>query len=327
MSFSVITSTLAPSELSVYVGQNYFSGNTVNCKLIKTGINHTYKIEYGAVEFILRVYCYHWRTEIEIREELNLLDFINDSGISVSYPIKDTSGNLVQCLNAPEGPRYAVLFSIAPGKKVQNYSSDIHFNVGSLMGKFHKLTIGKTINRMSYDAKTLIDDSLVKISRFLDKDSDEMKFMTEAGSVINSKLKEVKMENIKTGIVHLDIWFDNLNISENGEITLFDFDFCGNGWQCMDVAYYIMQLYNVEKVEKDRIRKMEAFYEGYRSIVDLSDDEMKMIPALGVALYFFYLGVQCERFENWSNIFMNEVYIKRYIKVFIQGYYDHCMPA
>jgi Ser/Thr protein kinase RdoA (MazF antagonist) len=122
--------------------------------------------------------------------------------------------------------------------------------------------------------------------------------------------------------VHLDIWFDNLNISDNNTITLFDFDFCGNGWLCLDIAYYILQLHSTEKDETERAEKMASFYRGYQTIEKISDEEKRIIPTLGVCLYYFYLGVQCSRFHNWSNTFLNEVYLKRFITVLIKSYYE-----
>jgi len=52
--------------------------------------------------------------------------------------------------------------------------------------------------------------------------------------------------------------------------TLFDFDFCGNGWLCLDIAYYILQLHSTEKDETNRAEKMAAFYEGYQTVEEIS---------------------------------------------------------
>ncbi|MBF9255802.1 hypothetical protein I2I11_21060 [Pontibacter sp. 172403-2] len=45
-------------------------------------------------KFVLKVYCLGWRTESEIREELQLLEYLNENGILVSYPVKDRDGNI-----------------------------------------------------------------------------------------------------------------------------------------------------------------------------------------------------------------------------------------
>ena len=128
---------------------------------------------------------------------------------------------------------------------------------------------------------------------------------------------------MRNGIVHLDIWFDNLNITKDKEVTLFDFDFCGNGWLCLDVAYYILQLHNIEKYDEKAYQpKIDSFLKGYETITKLSAEEKRLIPILGVSLYYFYLGVQCQRYENWSNSFLNAHYLKRFINGLVKRYYE-----
>ena len=34
---------------------------------------------------------------------------------------------------------------------------------------------------------------------------------------------------------------------------------------------------------------------------------------LAVSIWFFYLGVQCDRFDNWSNVFLTEDYLRRFV--------------
>ncbi|MEO6901714.1 MAG: phosphotransferase [Bacteroidia bacterium] len=67
-----------------------------------------------------------------------------------------------------------------------------------------------------------------------------MKFLKVTLPVLEKELVKACNLNLRKDIVHLDIWFDNLNISNNKKIALFDFDFCGNGWLCLDIAYYIL---------------------------------------------------------------------------------------
>lgn len=38
-------------------------------------------------------------------------------------------------------------------------------------------------------------------------------------------------------------------------------------------------------------------------------------------MYYFYLGLQCERYDKWSNVFLNQAYLKRFINLIIKQYY------
>lgn len=114
-----------------------------------------------------------------------------------------------------------------------------------------------------------------------------------------------------------------MNLTADNQLTIFDFDFCGNGWLCLDVAYYVLQLHNIEKYEATEYQpKLDYFIKGYESVTPLSNEEKRLLPTLGVSLYFFYLGVQCKRYNNWSNSFLNENYLKRFINGLVKRYYD-----
>src|SRR5215216_2210561 len=121
--FSVISSILSPDDIAKFLCDKYQFTN-VTCKLLKTGINHTYQVSADEGKFIFRIYSFGWRTVNEISEELKLLNILKQHGVSVSYPLTDTSRSYIQTLPAPEGERYAVLFSFANGNKIQTYNSE-----------------------------------------------------------------------------------------------------------------------------------------------------------------------------------------------------------
>jgi Ser/Thr protein kinase RdoA (MazF antagonist) len=320
--FSVITSTISTKDIAAFVCEKYALSPNTTCSLLKTGINHTYKINSNSDSFIFRIYSYNWRTKDEINEEMNLLKLLKQNEISISYPLADSEENYIQSIRAPEGVRFGVLFSYAEGQKVANFNKEMDFEIGKLMAQIHKLTKNLQQKRIAYTPQVLLSESLQNIRQYLSDDTEEMQFLMRTRPVLEKILSDADSTMLRKGIVHLDIWFDNLNISDEGKITLFDFDFCGNGWLCLDIAYYIMQLHNTEKDEIIRFEKIEAFYRGYETIEEISDQEKELIPFLGVCLFYFYLGVICNRFENWSNTFVNEVYLHRYVAVYIKSNYE-----
>jgi Ser/Thr protein kinase RdoA (MazF antagonist) len=244
----------------------------------------------------------------------------------VSSAVPDKNGLYIQTLPAPEGDRFGVLFTFAAGEKLPIYSPDIHFKIGTVMARMHQLTHQLPINRVTYTATHLLEGSLPALSRFLSADTEEWAFLVEAQQYLEQVLREADTSAIRNGIVHLDIWFDNMSINADGDITIFDFDFCGNGWQCLDIAYYILQQHSVFREMDECKVHTRAFLEGYNSITPISAEEQRLLPALGVALYFFYLRIQCNRYDNWSNVFLNEPYLKRFIKLLVKRYYDLYLP-
>lgn len=321
MYFPVSSSIVSAQALTMFLQQQYNLPQGTKITLVKAGVNHTYKVSTGSEDYIFRIYSLDWRTKTEISEEIRLLNLLQNNGIAISVALKDVSGNYIQEIPAPEGLRYAALFSIAPGDKVHNFSEEIHHTMGTLMGNMHKVTHNLPLQRVAYTPELLLEDSLEKIGRIV-QPSEELSYLHSIQQPLLQELRNADTANLRKGAVHLDIWFDNIAITDKGEITIFDFDFCGNGWLCLDLAYYILQVRNTEKDEAICNSKIESFLKGYESVTPLTTEEKRLIPILGTVLHFFYLGVQCSRYENWSSSFLNELYFKRYIMILVKPYYE-----
>lgn len=321
--FPVTNSTLSPFHLGVFLEKHYFPEQQVECRILKTGISDTYLVTTPEKRCIFRVYSFQWRTREEISEELRLLQHLRDNGISVSYAIPDLANTLIHAFAAPEGERFGVLFSFAEGHKILNFDAETHHRVGKLMAEMHLLARDFTLQRVTYTEKELLVDSLVHLGRFLPTETEEMQYMQSVQEYLVTELQNADQTQLRKGAVHLDLWFDNMNITTEGEVTFFDFDFCGNGWLCMDMAYYMLQIHSTEKDEAERELKTAQFLAGYESVTAVSDEEKRLIPILGICLYFFYLGIQSQRYDNWSNVFLNEIYLKRFINLLLKKYFDY----
>lgn len=322
MHFPVTNSNLSAFHLGLFLKEKYALGAEARCQLIRAGINDTYLVTDGHNKYVFRVYSLDWRSRTEIAEEIRLLNQLRDNSISVSYALPDKENNFIQILNAPEGDRFAVLFTYAYGEKLHSVAADVHFRIGELMARLHQVTCNQTLDRVHYTAEIILIESLKKLERFLPENTDEMQFMRSTQQYLLQEFAEADNPAIRKGIVHLDIWYDNLNITSDNGLTIFDFDFCGNGWLCFDISYYVLQLHSIEKYEEQNYQpKIESFIKGYESVTKISDEEKALIPMLGLSLYFFYLGVQCQRYDNWSNSFLSENYLKRFINGLVKRYY------
>lgn len=310
--FPITASILSEKELCYFIKEKYALSGAYHCKLFRTGVNHTYFISGDNEKFVLRVYCHHWRTKIEIEQELQLLNLLKENALSVSYPIPDHNGDLIQIINAPEGIRYAALFSFAEGQKIRYMSHQTCQCIGSLMAKIHTITERKKIDRVSYDSKILLYQPYELLRAFFEENLDEMKYIKSISPVIAKKFDESEVLENQNGIVHLDIWYDNLSVNGENDITIFDFDNCGNGPLILDVGYFCKQLFFIEADKDQYESKVQSFLNGYQEIRALSDRELKLIPEAGAAIFIFYLGVQAKRFD-WSNIFFTENYLKMFV--------------
>lgn len=311
--FPVIDSTLSATHLGVFLHEKYGFDGGATCRIFRTGINHTYMIEAQRIRYVFRVYSYGWRTETEIAEELRLLKLLREKGVSVSYPIADKNQTYIQQIPAPEGLRYGVLFSFAEGQKIRNMDEENCRALGTLMARMHQVTLNLRLERVDYTVQELALLPYQYAQKHYAESLEEMQFVKNAGGYLEGVFGQADTSQLRKGVVHLDLWYDNMSITDDSTITLFDFDFCGNGWLLLDVAYFAVQLFNTEP-DKERYEvKMAAFYGGYESIADLSEEEKRLMPHAALVTWLFYLGVQSQRFDNWSNIFLTENYLKHFI--------------
>ncbi|MFA0962773.1 phosphotransferase [Roseivirga sp. BDSF3-8] len=309
----VIDSTISPEALSEWLGEAYPFSQAPEVKLFRTGINHSYFVTAGAEKSVLRIYSYQWRTETQIREEIRVLQMADRAGVPVSLPMPDKDGNYLQTLEAPEGQRFAMLFTFAEGKKVRHFSERLCERLGETMGRWHAATEGEEVQRITYTARTLAQDPYTYAGRFFRAENNEMQFIRRSGDKISELFGQADQAKLRSGIVHLDIWYDNMNITPEETFTFFDFDFCGNGWLLHDVAYFLTQMYFQEADKQVYEGKKAAFLRGYTRTNSLSDEEIALLPWSSLSIWIFYLGVQSRRFDNWSNVFLSENYLIRFM--------------
>ncbi|MEE1896951.1 phosphotransferase [Flavobacterium rakeshii] len=307
--FPVARSILNAKELGDYIISQYDLDNSTGCSLFRTGMNHTYMLTGKNDKHVLRLYCHNWRTKQEIEEEISLLLSLKEKGLNISYPVPDTNGNYIQEINAPEGIRYAVVFSFAEGGKVRFIDEETCFYIGTIMGKFHQATKSKTYKRINYNTKTLTELPYQYANAYFHDDLPEMQYLKALRNDIKQLFEQIPLEQ---GVVHLDMWYDNMAITNENEVTVFDFDFFGNGPLILDVAYFCKHLFIIEPDKETYNKKAQAFINGYQSINPLSQQELNIIPHAAAAVFIFYLGVQSQRFD-WSNIFLSENYLKMYV--------------
>ena len=309
-----ISSIISPEYLAEFVVNYYGFEPDTTCRILKTGINHSYLITTADNRFVLRVYYARWRNEREIKEELRLLEYLKEHGMLVSYPIKDGNDNYINKIAALEGTRFAVLFSFADGTSIRVPSETVSYHLGVTMAKMHQLTIDKSVKRKEYDASTLVAWALQSAKSHFPEPIPEMEFFERANRVVSSEFCKADADKLRYGIVHLDLWYENMKVKDESQITVFDFDNCGNGWLFLDIAYSLMTLYRNEPNKEHFETKRESFYRGYNSITPISEEEKRLLPYGGLAIWLHYTGVHVQRFNDFSNQFFSHEFLKYWIQ-------------
>lgn len=326
--FPVHNSTLAGQALAERVLSKYNLPSPVRCNLLNHGINDTYIVKARSSTCYLRVYRYGWRTHAEIQAELDMLVYLHRRHLPVSYPINRKDGLYLTQIAAPEGVRYAALFTGAPGKKIRMDTRNSG-SYGELVGRIH-VCLDKAPDddrRFHLDLSHLIDEPLRHVEPFLEhrrKDFDYIKGVgNELKLKVNGLLPKTRPEY---GNCHGDHHGGNVHIDKDGDMTLYDFDCYGYGWRAYDIAVFLWSQTSGDdwsaKAKSRRTRRWNAFLRGYSRVRTLSTHELEATRVFVPIRHIWLLGLHTQGAETWGRGWINDGYFDFHIK-FIKRWIEY----
>ena len=305
--FPVQYSTLLSCALQEQLLIKYRFNSFPLCGFLYRGMNDSYLVKDLDSQYILKIYRYHWRNFVDVESEIELLQYLKANGVSVSFPVADREGNTIQTIHAPEGERYAVLFSYAGGDSpMADMTVEQSRIAGKELAKIHMLTTGRQLKnqRSNLDLMTLLDSSFFIIEPFIDDRNNDLTNLKEVIVRLKKKLASVPLDKLGQGICHGDFHPANYHISESNEITLYDFDSCCISYFIYDIATFY---YWVTRSYKNANKLMCAFLGGYQEIRKLSKLETGLVPYFGTVSFIWMIGVQCSNFEVFSHFVRNNI--------------------
>jgi Ser/Thr protein kinase RdoA (MazF antagonist) len=290
--FPVDYSTLSATALLNTVINNYALPLTTSITFLKRGFNDTYLINTGSKKYIFRVYKYQWRSFASIETELKLINTLNANGVGVSYPIAFTNTKqFIVSLNAPEGIRFAVLFSFAEGENVKKLSIEQAHVLGQEVGKIHVLTHNQSFGETAhnYNIEEQLNKAIATLHPILKNYPEQLTYITNLKTEFIALFNSIDKKELKMGICHGDLQSENYHVSETGKLTFFDFDFFGNGYLAYDIGVFV---WYDHKNKSPQI--IQSFLEGYQLHCPLSETETKLIPYFSTIRALFQMRLYCE---------------------------------
>ena len=299
------------------------------CEYWNRGLSDTYRVEQGGRRAYLKVYRHGWRSRAEIQGEVELLRYLRKRNISVSNPIRNSADAFVEKIDAPEGHRYAVMFSEAKGVEPK-YNLENSKQYGRLVGMVHKATDACPghIRRPLLGMNHLAREPLNRIRPYLARRPRDLDYLTrtaeELADAIGSLLPTSAPE---FGICHGDVTFANLRRDGRGRFTLFDFDCSGYGWRSYDVAISLWsQGFEFSRsANANRMQKWNAFLDGYHAVRRLSSNEMQAVNLFVPLRQIWMLGVHSSLFLGFGHRSIHDAKFEIHVE-FIKNWLKACKP-
>jgi Ser/Thr protein kinase RdoA (MazF antagonist) len=313
-------STLSAVALKDFIAEKYGFQN-IECRLLVRNVSDTYILEENGLKYILKIYRTTYRSLDEIQGEVELLNILKNEGAPVSYPIADLSGIQIQQFRAAEGIRYGVVFSFAQGKVVPVPNDKQLQIIGRNVALMHNITSTCKLRhqRMIYNVDTTLKQSLVIIKQRFAGMPEEYDFLKDLTDKVITESEHFDSSGFGYGYCHYDLLPKNFHFDDHDSITFFDFDWLGEGFLANDLMTFFVQLFflaSLNAISRDEADRMfSVFIEGYREKRTLTDDELKMIPYLGVMFWMYAFRFYEENYDDFSNTFLTPRFIKERVKL------------
>ena len=261
-------------------------------KGIKKGIENTnYLLKTKKNKFILTIFEKRVSNK-EIPFFMRLMEILHSSNINCPKPLKNKNGSyLIKLRN-----KTACVVSFLNGKDKIKLNSKNCFAVGKMIAKIHQATKNIKISRKnSMGIKEL--GPLLKSIKFKSKKFSNLeKFLT-------NNLNDIKKNwplGLPKGIIHGDLFIDNIFFKKDKLSGVIDFYFAANDIFMYEIAICINALCFDQKNSKFKLnkQKISELIKGYESVKKISYKEKKSLNILCRGAAIRYLLTRLFDYSN-----------------------------
>jgi homoserine kinase type II len=259
---------------------------------IRKGIENTnYLLKTKKEKFILTIFEKRVSNR-EIPFFMKLMDSLNQSKISCPKPLKDKNENyLIKLKN-----KNACVVSFLKGKDKQILNINNCYQVGKIISQMHSITKKLKFSRKnSMGIKNL--NPLLKSIKFKSKKNSNLeKFLTKN----LSNIKKNWPLKLPSGIIHGDLFVDNIFFNKNKLSGVIDFYFAANDFFMYEIAICINALCFDKKNNKFKINKQKVknLIKGYESVRKITIKEKKSLNILCRGAAIRYLLTRLYDYSN-----------------------------
>ena len=281
------------SAKDIYLLSNNFNiGKVIKFQGIKQGIENTnYFLKTKKNKYILTIFEKRVQKK-DLPFFMKLMDQLNNANINCPKPLKNNNGNYLIKLKS----KTACIVSFLEGKDKSKLNSKNCFEVGKIIAQMHSVTKNIKITRKnSMGIKNL--DPLLKSIKFKSKKFNNLE------KFLKNNLKDIKKrwpKKLPSGIIHGDLFIDNIFFKKNKLSGIIDFYFAANDYFMYEIAICINALCFDNKKSKFKInkQKIKDLIKGYESIKKISLKEKKSLNILCRGAAMRYLLTRLYDYSN-----------------------------
>jgi len=254
---------------------NEFSG-------IKGGTsNSNYLLTADNKKFILTIF--EERTNQEnLPFYFDLMNHLNAHDIKCPEVIKDKQGNFSNSIKQ----KHAVITSFLTGSSLEKIKPIHCSNLGLTIAKMHnaseKLNI-KRENELGFDKLDIIIEKLKTDKKHID--DEKLKFIEDEFLFLSREISK----DLPSGIIHADLFPDNIFFEENNLTGIIDFYFSCNDFYAYEIAICLNAWCFEDSNNEFNPTKAKYLLGSYNQERKFSNEEIEALPLLARASALRYL--------------------------------------
>ena len=262
---------------------NYQINKIEKFKGIKKGIENTnYLLKTKQNKFILTIFEKRVKKK-DLPFFMNLMEKLNHKKIICPKPLRTKKGTHITNIKT----KSACIVTFLEGKDKTILNNKNCFDVGKNIAKFHKVTTKLKLYRQNSMSIHRLNDLLKTIKFKSNQITPNLK------NTLNLCLKDIKNKwpkNLPQGIIHGDLFIDNIFFNKDKFSGFIDFYFSSNDYLIYEIAICINALCFDKKKNKFVMNssKIKNLINGYESIRTLSKKEKDALNVMcrGAALRY-----------------------------------------
>ncbi|MCU4929274.1 MULTISPECIES: phosphotransferase enzyme family protein [Bacillus] len=262
-------------EILQFINERY-PLNFINIKPIT---NEMYQCLTELDTYFIRITNY--KTYEEQLEEVSYTNFLYENGLAVPPIIHSLNGNLVEKLTLGK-ELFAALYKAAPGIQLPRceWNSKMFKKLGKQIGKLHR--ISKNFEKIK-PVKHINDWYENEEYNFLKYIPKEETTIREIASDVLTSIKKLQKSTSNYGLIHGDLWLENILVENNSNLTMIDFQDCEKHFYLFDLAVPIYSAIEYSFAGNGNIVDYEhsiteALFEGYQEENELPKEMIDKFP-------------------------------------------------
>jgi len=265
------------------LSQKFNLGKIIKFYGIAKGIENTnYLLKTNNNKYILTIFEKRVQKK-DLPFFIKLMDNLNQQKINCPKPIKGKNGKYLTLIKN----KTACIVTFLNGKDKQNLNNKNCYDVGKNIGRLHKATHKiKLYRKNSMSINNL--ESLLKNIKFRSNT-----IVPNLKSILRANLREIKKEwpkNLPKGIIHGDLFIDNIFFNKDKFSGFIDFYFSCNDYSMYEIAICINALCFDKRNNKFVLnnQKVKSLIKGYQSVKKIYQKEKDALNVLcrGAALRY-----------------------------------------